>query len=324
MGYLDLVKPPKSKYGTEPSRLELEVPTYTTPTEPISETGGGGGIPQSILDTGAYQDWLDLFSYMSGATDDITSGALSYYGTLESGGQITPDYISGGGGFGGDGFVAPLSPGGGGIKSPSDAVFSDIDINIPGSPEWWSAVSPDVLNPISEYQTLTNLLIPFLSPEDQFTVSANLFQSDPEQFARYNPELIEREAIPSEITAATRRKFFSGERAQKTLGAFDQLLTLSGKKAEDFGPGYNYLRTIADTLQDFTLTSGAGQLTETQQGQLLGALDPILAQSKSGNLGAYGPIAKSFANPFFSAGSLTGKVRNQFGNVINPPNPRYF
>jgi len=121
-----------------------------------------------------------------------------------------------------------------------------------------------------------------------------------------------------------RTEFFTGERAQDTLDAFDQLLSISGKSADDFGPGYDYLRGIADTFTDFGLTSGASQLTETQQGQLLAALDPQLAQSKSGKLAAFGPLAQSFSNPFFSAGSLTGKVRNQFGDVIEPPNPRYF
>ena len=212
------------------------------------------------------------------------------------------------------------------MQEASSATFTATDLAIAGAPDWWQALVPDITNPISSYQTLANLMIPMLSPEDQRTVASNLFQSAPEQFAQYNPELLGLAPIPGEIDAGVRQQFFAGERAQKTLDAFDQLLAFSGKTGEDFGPGYNYLRSIAGTIEDFELTSGATQLTETQQGQLLSSLDPLLAQSRGNNssLSAFGPIASSFVNPFFSAGSLTGDVKNQFGQIINPPNPRYF
>jgi len=226
-------------------------------------------------------------------------------------------------GSGGGGYIPPIGPPGGGV--PQAAKFSEIDLAVPGAPAWWKALSPDVTNPISSYQTLSNLLIPFLSPEDQQTVSANLFQMNPDQFSFYDPELLERGGIPSEITPDIRSRFFTGERANKALEAFDRLLEVSGKTGEDFGPGYSYLRSLADVFTDFGLTSGASQLSETQQGQLLSALDPLLAQSKSDpSLKAFGPIAQSFSLPFFSGGSLTGKVKNQFGDLISPPNPRYY
>jgi hypothetical protein len=101
-------------------------------------------------------------------------------------------------------------------------------------------------------------------------------------------------------------------------------LDISGKEADDFGPGLSFLRSIADTISSFGLTSGASQLTETQQMQMLAGLDPLLAQTKSDQLSAFGPLARSFANPFFSAGSLTGTAKNTFGDVIRPGNPRYY
>ena len=224
------------------------------------------------------------------------------------------------------GFLSERPPSSAGLPSPpgiQNAVFSDADINIAGAPDWWRALAPDVYNPLSEYQTFSNLLIPFLSPEDQRTAASNLFQSDPEQFSSYNPELLGSVAPPSEITPSLRRQFFSGERATKALGALDRLLEVSGKSAEEFGPGYNFLRGIADAMSDMKLTSGASQLTETQQSQLLSTLDPLLAQTKSKQLSAFGPIARSFVNPFFSAGALTGEVKNRFGQLIQPPNPAY-
>jgi len=256
----------------------------------ILDIAGGTGIPAG-----------SILGYASGYGDfPGTGGGSGYF-------QDIPD--------------DPFS----GVGAPPKATFSEIDLPVPGAPEWWKALAPDVTNPLSSYQTLSNLMIPFLSPEDQITASANLFQTDPEQFSFYDPELLERSGIPSEITPDMRSRFFTGERAQKALNAFDRLLEVSGKTGEDFGPGYNYLRSLADVFTDFGLTSGASQLSETQQGKLLSALDPLLAQSKSdSSLKAFGPIAQSFSLPFFSGGSITGKVKNQFGDLINPPNPRYY
>ena len=290
----------------------------------------GGGLPPAAIDTGAYQDWLDLVSFMSGGSEFISPGAQNYFDVIDSGSVPGPDYPFGGGfvqqiaqtfgsDFGGGGGGGPM-----GSVVPPKATFSEADLNVSGAPEWWQALIPDITNPVSSYQTLANLLIPVLSPEDQRTVASNLFQSDPEAFGAYNPELLQLAPIPDAITPDLRQQFFSGDRAQKTLESFDKLLEVSGKKAEDFGPGFNFLRGLADTLGDFKLTSGARQLSETQQGSLLSALDPQLAQTKNSALSAFGPIAKSFVNPFFSAGSLTGNVRTQFGDVISPPNPRFF
>ena len=166
-------------------------------------------------------------------------------------------------------------------------------------------------------------MIPFLSPEDQRTAATNLFASEPDAFADYNPELLGLVQAPGEITSDLRQQFFSGERATKALSALDKLLASSGKEASDFGPGYNFLRSIADTMADFQLTSGASQLTETQRERMLSAIDPLLARTKSKELAAFGPIAKAFVNPFFSAGDLQGNVRNRFGQLIQPPNPGF-
>ena len=282
---------------------DLEGTQFTNP-DPIDEI---------LLDPALWQELLDIASGTDIGPGALLSQSLGLYDFGEAGGGFVSE-------------SAPPPPGvGGGIPAASKATFSEADINIAGAPDWWQALVPDQTNPLSSYQTMANLMIPMLSPEDQRTVAANLYQSDPDQFSRYNPELLELAQIPGEITADLRQQFFSGERAQKTLDAFDQLLEVSGKTAEDFGPGYTYLRSLAGTVEDFKLTSGATQLTETQQGSLLSALDPLLAQSKgSGPLSSYGPIASSFVNPFFSAGSLTGQVRSDFGDIINPPNPRYF
>ena len=243
----------------------------------------------------------------------LSDGAAfdSYYGVPSFGG---------GGGGGGGGFDD--GGGGGPPAPPPDATFSAVDINIPGAPDWWQAMIPDITNPQSSYQTMANLMIPMLSPEDQRTVASNLFQSAPEQFGAYNPEGLDLPPIADEISQDLRSEFLSGQRAQKTLDAFDRLLEVSGKTSKDFGPGYNFLRGIADTMNDFALTSGASQYTETQQNRLLAALDPQLAQAKNPSLAAFGPIAQSFTSPFFSGGSLTGSGSPSRRKTRR--NPRYF
>jgi hypothetical protein len=286
---------------------------------PAPSGDGGGADPfEEAQQDGVFAfgpEYMDFINYLfsggqdPGAESGFNTYADAWYGSASTGGSES------------GGYLPTINLGGGG---PQQAKFSEIGINIEGAPDWWKALSPDVTNPLSSFQTLQNLMIPFLSPEDQLTAAQNLFQTNKDQFGFYDPEELDRVGIPGEITGDIRRKFFTGERAQDTLNAFDQLLEISGKTAEDFGPGYDYLRSIADTFTDFDLVSGANQLTETQQGQLLSALDPLLAQSKSGPLQAFGPLAQSFSNPFFSAGSLTGRVRNQFGDIIQPPNPRYF
>lgn len=297
-----------------------------------SDSSGGGGDPfQEAVSNNIYATGPEMLDYVNQmfADEDNPYPGSAFGGEFAlPGAQAYHDAWFAGGNEDTGGFVSNVDfGGGGGGGAPlqrDPATFSEYDYNVPGAPEWWRALKPDNLNPISEYQTFANLLLPFLSPEDQLTTATNLYQSDPDQFSFYNPETLDRAGVPSEITPDIRRSFFSGDRAQKALGAFDELLRVSGKTGEDFGPGYNYLRGLADTLQDFKLTSGASQLTETQQGSLLSALDPMLAQTQNKNLGAFGAISRSFVNPFFSAGSLTGKVRSKFGDVIQPPNPRYF
>ncbi len=257
---------------------------------------GGAGIPadpldEILLDPDKWKAVLD-FASGTGLGTGTVMGELTGYKPYDFGEDST--YFSETPSLDKDGGFGPLPP----------TTFSDINLSVAGAPEWWKAVAPNQYNPLSEYQTLTNLFIPFLSPEDQRTVAANLYQSDSKQFEFYDPETLELGAPPPSITPDIRQRFLSGQRATQALGSLDRFLQITGKKAEDFGPGYNFLRGIADTVSDFGLTSGAEQFTETQQSQLRSALDPLLAQVKSKNLAAFGPLAKSFAAPFFSAGSL--------------------
>ena len=291
-------------------------PSYDVPLGPFKGPIGPRGLYRP---EGTPFSFEQLYDPRLQQTEDTTFPLLSdekafdrFYGIPDAIGGGVGDGVGGGGGGGG----------GGGPTAPQDATFSVADINIEGAPEWWRAMIPDITNPQSSYQTMANLLIPMLSPEDQRTVASNLFQSAPGQFGLYNPEGLGLPPIPGEITSDLQSQYLSGQRAQTTLDAFDRLLEVSGKTGKDFGPGYNFLRGLADTIGDFELTSGATQFTETQQSQLLAALDPQLAQTKNPSLAAFGPLAKSFTSPFFSGGSIYGSGSPK--RRSSRRNPRYY
>lgn len=274
---------------------------------PQVNLGSLGGV------TSQPYDWGNLDGYDIGQVMDIVQGGIPEFGVPPNIGEgAAMDYIDyqnwiaaggddyyggGGGGGGGGGEFGPPS-------EPQTAKFTDLGAQIEGAPEWWKALSPDIFNPISQYQVLTNWMIPQMSQFDQDIAGTNLFQSDPEQFAAYNPELRGAPGVAPEITDELRSQFAVGRRGRRSLSALDQLLSLSGKEAKDFGPGYNYLRSISDAMADTRLTGGASSLTETQMTQLLGTLDPLLAQGKSNQLSAFGPLSQTLVNPFFSAGPL--------------------
>lgn len=87
-----------------------------------------------------------------------------------------------------------------------------------------------------------------------------------------------------------------------------------------WGPGYQFLRQVLDVLQDF---GGAGaRQSRRQYQQMLGALDPLLAEARGEALSAYGPIAQALAQPFFSAGEMVPVRRLPNGRwMFGRPNP---
>ena len=108
------------------------------------------------------------------------------------------------------------------------------------------------------------------------------------------------------------------------MEALSNMISAAGKKEKDLGPGYGYLRQIADAMKDYGGTATEAQ-TRAQQTQLLGALDPLMAESKGDALSAYGGVARMVEAPFFSAGQLLPVQRLQDGSYLfGKPNPQYY
>lgn len=224
------------------------------------------------------------------------------------------------GGEGGDGFWMPPSSGGGGGQKK--ITWEEFDLGT-GGPEWWKAMKPSQWTPETEYIALANIMLPHMSPEDQRNVSANIFQMVPEYFGHLDPEMLDIPAPSEPLSSSMRQRFQSARRGGQSLNTLEAMLGATGREREKFGPGYNYLRTLADTIQDFG--GGGGLPTRTQRTQFRGALDPLLAQSQSGPLGAYSGIARALTQPFFSAGILDPITKNRSGQSwFGRANPQWF
>jgi hypothetical protein len=177
------------------------------------------------------------------------------------------------------------------------------------------------MNADTEYLASLNLLIPFLSPEDQKTVASTIYQMDAKNFGHLDPEKITVTPENDPLSDKTEVEFTASDRARKALAAMTSLASAVGKKDSELGPGYRYLRSIIDVADKFGAKDMLNRQTRAQYQQMLAALDPLLAESQgtSGTLAPYGSLVKMLSQPFFSMGQLrplqkTQSGKYQFGN----------
>jgi hypothetical protein len=216
----------------------------------------------------------------------------------------------GGYGYGYDGWGGG---GGGGGGAPAPIKWEAFDSGVQG-PAWWKAMKPSEVNEGTEAVAAMNMLIPFLSPEDQKTVAANIYGMNAADFGHLNPEGI---SVPqsTELNQQTVNQFTSSERAGKALEALTALAKAAGKDEKGMGVGYRYLKSILDAGKQYGGAGGAGQ-TRRQYQQMMSALDPLLAQSKDPQLGAYSSLANMLARPYFNQGQLTPMSKTQDGQYV--------
>jgi hypothetical protein len=223
------------------------------------------------------------------------------------------DTGAGGGGGGGGGWEDWGGGGGGGGGAPAPITWSAFDSDVAG-PSWWKAMKPSEINEGTEAVAAMNMLIPFLSPEDQKTVAANIYGMNAADFGHLNPEGI-KVAQGTEMNQGMVNQYTSTERAEKALAAMTALAKAAGKDDKGMGTGYRYLRSILDAGKQFGGKGGAGQ-TRRQYQQMMSALDPLLAQTKDPQLGAYASLANMLARPYFNQGQLTPMSKTQTGEYV--------
>ena len=186
------------------------------------------------------------------------------------------------------------------------------------APTWWKGLVPDRFTGATAYAATMNALIPYLSEEDQRTVASNLSRTGGPFKKLYNPEKVNFEKPKSKLSGRDRSYYTSAERAQTILGTLRKMQKAAKKAgAGSAGAGYKYLRHVANVAEDFGGKSSFGRVQTRQQYlQMISALDPLLAEAKSGKLSSYGSAARMITNPYFTAGAVVPVRKDQAGNYV--------
>ncbi len=237
----------------------------------------------------------------------------------------------GGGGGGGGPFITPSAP-----ATPAQSgiewELGDYDVGGQG-PDWWRPfkVKDDahLSNPMVSSTLMMNALIGSgaLSEEDARSMAKQLFtiwgagnetQGAENPWDLYSAEFGEREDILGSPTmqgsfdpfiseqqqllgqtgpgVIDENNIFSANRAQQSIGSLDAMSrALYGGNEHELGAGYEYLKQVAATLGE-----GGNDPSRAERLQVLGALDPMLAQSQGGELGAFSSMAQALASPFYT------------------------
>lgn len=207
--------------------------------------------------------------------------------------------------------------GGGDTETAPDITWSEFDSGVGAKPDWWKAMKPSAVNDATEFLASLNMMIPFLSPEDQKAVASNIYTQDAKNFGHLNPEKIQFLVSDPNLPTQTRRLFTDALRAQQAMAALTSLAGAVGKKDEELGLGYRYLRSILNLGNQFGGNSaqGSGQ-TRQQYINMMSALDPLVAQAKTPQLAPYESLVKMLTTPFFTNGSLVPLSKDANGRVI--------
>jgi hypothetical protein len=87
-------------------------------------------------------------------------------------------------------------------------------------------------------------------------------------------------------------------RAEQMLSAINNMTQATiGDKQFKYGPGLDYLQSIAGSVGE---QGNQGKLTRQQSLEMRGVMDPLLAQSKGGELAPFADMARQMSNPFFA------------------------
>lgn len=307
-----------------PTRTTPRAPRTTLPAPPRNPGRGQmGGNPKQkpmyYVPPGTNEVWLGS-SYQPNPYSRITAGRE----LLDESGAPYPYFPP----------AAPAAPGGGGgeaVAGPVEATPAAVPITwsekyqLPGSPEYWRGMMPSQWTPETELAAMSNALMPYLSPEDQRALGSNLSRMFPDAFGSYSSEKTQFPQPATSLTPPTSSYFQSAQRATDILSALDKMKEASGQEESKFGPGYQYLRQLASTMKDFGAVAGAQNMSRRQMVNLFGALDPLLAESKGQQLGAYEGLAKSMTQPFFTAAQLLNVGKDESGNwVFGKANKSWF
>lgn len=217
---------------------------------------------------------------------------------------------SGGGGGGYYVQTAPPPP-----ASPPPLTWSET-YSLEGAPSWWKGMTPSQLTPETELASIMNSLIPYMTEEDQRQFATSLSSLFPKAFGHYSPEQTNFPTPTPKVGKEQTQYMLSQQRAGSILNALGKMQQATGKKEEDFGPGYKYMRNLASVMSDYGSQIGASGPTRRQVIDMYSAFDPLLSEAQGEKLGAFGELARSLAQPFYGAGKLVNVSRDDSGNWV--------
>lgn len=232
------------------------------------------------------QEYVDIWRY-----PDQDQTAETQYGT----GGITT------GGGTPDGPTADPAPGG----------WYQYGHTVEGAPDWWKAMAHTDLDERRGWLAQLNLMIPYLTAEDQRTAARILYQEEPEGFGHLAPDLTSFGAIAQDLGKADRAKWLGGGRAQGILEAIESLQTEVGKSDADMGSGFRWLQNVGQALKDFGGQEGRGP-SKTDYRKLLAAWNPLQEQAPEG----FGQMGRMALMPFFSGDELMPMSQTFAGDKI--------
>jgi len=225
-----------------------------------------------------------------------------------------------------------------------------------GAPSWWLGKTTADRTPQAQYNMIANALIPFMSPEDRAAVANNLYRSNQADFAEYGniatPKASYQVTTPERdyYTSADRARQATEtlNRLRTSTGAtvtdlgpgfaylqrvVDLLNKYGGDPNEGTAPPIPGRRTelVRDPVTGALTTvnidpnpypagnyvaPGPRRQTRQEYVQMMGELDPLLAEGKSEALAPYEPLVQKMIQPFFSGGKITPVSKDATGNWV--------
>ena len=197
--------------------------------------------------------------------------------------------------------------------------------HVEGAPDWWRGMIPSRYDPQSEYAAMLNSMIPFMSPEDQRYTASVLYRLYPKFFASYS-SFAANETIPqapTDLSTQQRQYMGSYQRAQAILDTLEKVKQVSGNPK--LGPGYAYVKELGSVLRDYSSRNAGNSQTRQQYQQMMGALDPLMAEGQQENLSAFSALTRMLTQPYYTAGQVHPTTTLQDNSVISgTPIKNYF
>ena len=300
----------------------------TTKPAPKALSPGGRQLSSSTVGSQPRYNPAPALANIASVGHPTPASQAAAYAAASARGSYIPPAVSGGGG----GTLPTAGAAEATIKPIHEVKWKAATFNLQNAnaPSWWKPLLPqdaaDAERPDVQFLMMLNTMIPYLSPEDQRNAASQIYASAADAFSYYKPDKIETKVPVSEqtkklsqqagLTTIDQDYFQSQARATGAIDALSQMReqTVQGNRWK-LGPAYTWLQQVLGTLGEFGGTPGGGQ-TRSQYLAQQGALDPLLAQAGTSELGGGGAIGKLFAQPFFSQQALRPTMQGPGGRTF--------